>query len=451
VISLSPRATAHSLLFPGESLFVELPERFRDSLPAQLRIHADRGELFSTIGALSSRSEETVQGPEHAELWVASNEALLRSLLWLSDDALQLESQSTHAQLDVVVEASFAPLSAVFSEQLAAIVDQLDRWVGHDPVPWRGLLLLDASWDRGAHEGFARGSSAILQLGPESAQDEQELTVLLAHELFHAYNGGQLRFAPDEYLKTQWFREGATSYVALLAAVHSGLLSEQRFLSMLAKHADGANAAPEHMELAAYDLRRTRSAYDRGVILCMAIDLVLRDLSDNQRSFRAFWQYLSRSSRWQMEQSNQSLREALSDYAGMDFSPFFRDYVLAQTPLPIAALMRNAGLGVSMVEQVRGELGLELRYDVQRAALVVQQATGAAKRAQLRSGDRLIPTRNTHFDNGLEPVEFEVERSGELLFLRVFPKKTVDLGYRLEWLADENEPPAALRKILDDR
>ena len=112
---------------------------------------------------------------------------------------------------------------------------------------------------------------------------------IVAHELFHYWNGQRLRGA--DYTASQWFQEGISEYYALLASVRNGFLNEAELLAQLSErlHAGGELAA----SLAASGNRKNAAFYGRATITAMLLDLELRAYSGGERSLddvlRALW------------------------------------------------------------------------------------------------------------------------------------------------------------------
>jgi len=69
---------------------------------------------------------------------------------------------------------------------------------------------------------------------PITPRDRILWTNLLAHEIFHHWNGGFIVPRDDE--KTSWFTEGVTEYMANRTISRTGLISRNLFLKKLEVH-----------------------------------------------------------------------------------------------------------------------------------------------------------------------------------------------------------------------
>lgn len=429
-ISLSPHAepALAGVVFPGESLFIDV----EDALLTRLVAARVEVEVLPGLVLATTLSEATAPADSGRRVFEAADiKALQRSVVWaapalerVARDGLAVTLSPRLTELDP--EALHAR-----AQCLAA---QLDGWVSSAPVAPGELLVLHAGWDQAARSGLALAGGAVLQVGPATARDAKALDSLLAHELFHRYNGGAgLQYLDSEHDATTWFREGATSYVAALSLVHAGLAGEAEFVSLLEGHARGYLANPAR---SATDERRApataleRLSYDRGVLLSLALDLLLRDVSGGRRSLRGFFQYLSRSSWWQQPMTNRALQSALEGYAGVPLESFFEPYVLREAPIPVATLLRQAGFGVVAAEREVADPGMSLEYDVENAWLEVREvaARGAAQAAGVQVGDVIEPVATTRL-GALEspegPLEFELVRGASRSFVRLQPSRRV--------------------------
>ncbi len=82
-------------------------------------------------------------------------------------------------------------------------------------------------------EGFLNSTTLTM---PASITPKNRIlwTNLLAHEIFHHWNGGLLSPLEDE--KTSWFSEGVTEYMANRTISRTGLISTELFLKKLETH-----------------------------------------------------------------------------------------------------------------------------------------------------------------------------------------------------------------------
>ena len=150
-------------------------------------------------------------------------------------------------------------------------------------------------------------------LGGDAEQTRQRRW-LLAHEIFHRYNGESLYFTEGTSkaarAKGRAFTEGMTSYVAVLALVQLGWLD-----------AAGAEALLMRLTAPMEGPDGEGSAYSEGVAQSWALDKALRERSGGQRSVQGFWVLLSRlPTYWERPLALSELDQWLTRYGGVGWS-----------------------------------------------------------------------------------------------------------------------------------
>lgn len=113
---------------------------------------------------------------------------------------------------------------------------------------------------------------------------------LIAHEAFHLWNG--LMITPQE-TKDDWFKEGVTDYMSVVFLKRIGLISEEILLKklenfnrryLITKRLQGINLSVREAGL---DKNKNRMLiYGQGALLGFALDVQIREATQNQKSFR---------------------------------------------------------------------------------------------------------------------------------------------------------------------
>lgn len=414
VSSLTPSATSEQLIFPGETLFPELRH-----LPPKTTFKV----ALSPIARARMASTLSEQSPHPAELRLIEQSHLLQSLFWWQAGVEHRSISLSHGDSASI---SIDPaLDGVDPELLAAevgcLASTLRQWApGQSPTPL-SVLVIKAGWDQDAADGFARRGGAVLQLGPRALKDRRRRLILLAHEIFHRYNGESLRFDPELYDETAWFREGVTSYVALMALWQSGLFDRETMLEVLAEHA----SSYQNGQASGWRGLERRRPYDRGVLLALALDSGLHRSSQGQRSLQGFWRSLSRSNEWATSQSNASLASFLGVYAHEDLERFFERFVEPRSALPVIGWLYESGFRAVRVRTEIPDHGVRLEYDRVTTQLVAQEVSkdGPAWRAGVRGGEVIEPLPETRLLSLDQPLVLAVERDGRRQRIEVEPRR----------------------------
>ena len=192
-----------------------------------------------------------------------------------------------------------------------------------------------------------------------------------AHEFFHLWNVKRIRpkslepvdYTGEQYTRALWFAEGVTSTYASFTQVRTGLITERRFYDDLARQINSLQSRParqwqsvEQASLDAwyekYDLHRrpenSISYYNKGQLLGVLLDVLIRDVTDNRRSLDDVLRDLNEryAKRGLWYDDSEGIRESVERVTGQSFESFFRRYVAGTEELPYADVLGRAGLEV---------------------------------------------------------------------------------------------------------
>jgi predicted metalloprotease with PDZ domain len=275
------------------------------------------------------------------------------------------------------------------------------------------------------------------------------LASITAHEIFHAWNVKRLRPAdmvPYRYDRSEptvwlWVSEGITDYYADLAILRGGIINEQQFLGVtgdkMAKVADAPPTALEDASLSTWIHPTDGSQYiyyPKGSLAGFALDIMIRDASDNRRSLDDVMRELYRTT----YKAGRGFTGAdwwgsVSRAAGgRSFADFAAKYVDGREPYPWAQVLPLAGLRIQTDTIREARLGISAGQD-SAGAVVVRQILpgGAAEEAGVKAGDVLVaigdiaitdPEFGSKFrerygkDEG-KPLPIQVRRAGQTMTL----------------------------------
>lgn len=222
--------------------------------------------------------------------------------------------------------------------------------------------------------GLEHASSTMMMM-QRSAFDRdggyERAARLTAHEFFHLWNVkrihdralGPFDYLSENYSSLLWFHEGFTETMESLAMRRSGLWAPQRYLDHVAGLLTAYTRKPgrDAMPLSEISFRawthayqpennhrnETISYYEKGDLLGIALDLRIRLASDGKGSLPGvFRRLMKRFGDKGVGITAQDIVAAASAEAGEDLSGFFADHVDGTVPLPLPALLEQAGVGV---------------------------------------------------------------------------------------------------------
>lgn len=190
-----------------------------------------------------------------------------------------------------------------------------------------------------------------------------------AHEFFHLWNVKRIRpntLEPVDYTRANitralWFAEGVTNTYEAYTLLRTGMRSAEEFYAGLAGEIAQLEARPasrwKSAEEASLDAwleayrvyRRPElsiSYYNKGEILGVLLDILIRDATDNRKSLDHVMRYLNAeyAQRGRYYEDSEGIRKAVEKIAGVSFADFFARYVAGAEPLPYEDTLRRAGL-----------------------------------------------------------------------------------------------------------
>ncbi len=273
------------------------------------------------------------------------------------------------AKIRVVIHGSFQ------REKLEA---ELTRIVGYQThlmrdVPFDEFLFL-FHFGQGGGGGMEHANSTAIFRGSSGS-----VAGVSAHEFFHLWNVKRIRpeslepvdYTRENYTRALWFAEGVTSTYTDYTLVRSGIWSPQQFYDSLARNLDQLESRPAHRWKSAeeasldawhegYALYRepgfSISYYNKGYLLGVLLDILIRDLTGNRASLDDVMRYLNqhyaKQGRYYEESAGirRAVEAVVSSTVGARDADraailrFFARYVAGTEPLPAAEYLMRAGL-----------------------------------------------------------------------------------------------------------
>ncbi len=274
-------------------------------------------------------------------------------------------------------------------------------------TPWTVYTVMQI-----ADSSFGNGMSALEHQNSNvgvlgtSFLDESFVPSVYAHEIFHAWNVKRLRPAemwPYRYGTAQpttwlWVSEGITDYYADLAMVRGGVITAEQFRDLTQQKIDHvAQLPPVALEDASLEawLRIKDGTngiyYDKGSLAGTALDILIRDATDNTASLDAAMRELYQSTyKAGRGFSPDDWWAAVSRAArGGSFRDFNARYVDGRDPYPWTAWLAKAGWRLKSDTLSEARLGVVLGPDSAGLKVTDVSAGGVAQDAGVRAGDVL--------------------------------------------------------------
>ena len=237
--------------------------------------------------------------------------------------------------------------------------------------------------------------------------NREELNLLLAHELFHAWLPNKISIQQDKKysdIRYEWFYEGFTDYFARKILLEAKLITPERYIELLNKDiqniADNPHRAETYDEfmLAAkegrFDGVYKKLSYHRGALIALNWDMRMRrggkvDLSDFIRTLYFLLQ----------DSGGKITEEAFFDFSrssGVDAQADLERYTMRGEPIGILPDAPVKGFQPAEVEYPLFDAGFSLEESRKTKKISGVVENGAAYRAGLRDGMEFVSAANAN-------------------------------------------------------
>lgn len=291
----------------------------------------------------------------------------------------------------------------------------------------------------------------------------KDLISVISHEFFHTVTPLKIHskeiqnfdFNSPEMSRHLWFYEGATEYFANLFQVNQGLISENRFLDLMAMKKEGAGEYNDSLSFTVMsrnvlDLQMKKeypNVYQKGALIAMCVDILLRSESGGKTGLLDLERKLSAIYGPGKPFNDEDFIPEITKLAGKRIGDFLKDHVEGGRPLDYDEYLNMAGaqsVVVPMPEPIVF-LSNETTYisiDDEKKAVVVDmqdQNNSFLNNLGLKDKDILVRMNDLPFnpDDGSEalllgydleegaPVKIDIIRDGKPMEI----EGTVKLNY----------------------
>jgi len=252
---------------------------------------------------------------------------------------------------------------------------------------------------------------------------------LIGHELFHLWNGSQMRHKHDAAWsdgRYGWFMEGFTEYYSGATLYREGIFDGPGYATFLnrlivdyAQNSESLRATLEDMGSQHWrDRDHDRLPYAKGALLAFLMDLQLRKKG---RSLDDYMRAMLRKQDYDMS----DLRSAWIAFAGESGAEFWDRFIPNAAPLPFAEVFRSAGVRFEERDTPIFELGFTFdKPRMEKGARVLEVKPGSnAERAGIRPGDSLQGF-SVYIGDTNKEAKFGLLRGAERINIAYLPVRT---------------------------
>jgi predicted metalloprotease with PDZ domain len=304
-------------------------------------------------------------------------------------------------------------------EKIAAMLHQIvataTSWM--DDRPFDSYMFL-YHFPRGPGGGGMEHaySTAIALNADVLAKSPEMLASLTAHEFFHLWNVKRIRpqtlepvdYTRENYTRALWFSEGCTSTAADFIELRGGLIDETHFEQDIASGIGELERRPAHLTQSAEESsldawlegdayyrrpQRSISYYNKGELLGITLDLVVREASHGQASLREMFQWMNQNYAKQGKffLDSEGVREAAEAVSHADLAWFFAKYVAGTEEIPWNDFFSVVGLRLVEGKNTIADAGFVASRSFDGPMTVAAVTVGSeAERAGLQVSETIL-------------------------------------------------------------
>jgi predicted metalloprotease with PDZ domain len=289
----------------------------------------------------------------------------------------------------------------------------------------------------------------------------QRFGALVAHEFFHLWNVKRIRpdalgpfdYTKENYTRVLWVAEGITEYYGQLMLRRANLISDQVYLSHLARQIQEFQETPGRQvmsaEEASFDswikfyrpdensINSQISYYDKGELLGLLLDLDIRRRTKGAKSLDNVMHYLY--AEFFLKNRNYTpadFQKACELAAGVSLDDFFANYVRGKNDLASVynAMLSGAGLrleqdgfGIGLLEgdrpaRLKGFLGADLEDKPDGDFIVIKnvRAGSPAYDQGLNAKDKIIALDGARVDKDTFEALIAAKHRSDTVRITVF-------------------------------
>ena len=211
--------------------------------------------------------------------------------------------------------------------------------------------------------GALEHPTATTVVMPEMMGVEQlgkELKDVVSHEFFHIVTPLTIHskeiqdfdYNNPKMSQHLWMYEGVTEYFANLFQVNQGLISEDDFYKRMSEKIEHASTLNETMPFTTMSANvlvkpykdQYLNVYEKGALIGMCIDIIIREKSDGQRGILDLMQKLSKEYGVTKAFNDDELFAKITALTYPEVGDFLKTYVSGSTPIPYATYFAKVGI-----------------------------------------------------------------------------------------------------------
>jgi predicted metalloprotease with PDZ domain len=270
---------------------------------------------------------------------------------------------------------------------------------------------------------------------------QKSMIDVVSHEFFHIVTPLTIHSNEIQYFDYNspkmsqhlWMYEGVTEYFANLFQVNQGLIDESEFYKRMAEKIKQSKSFVDTMSFTTMSANVLKSpykeqytnVYQKGALIAMCIDIIMREKSNGERGILNLMQQLSKEYGVHKAFNDDELFAKITSLTYPEVGDFLRTYVSGSTPINYEAYFAKVGVAKA-IEKVRDK-NLQLSVGSEKELIIDpdSEPTAFMKALDLKGGDIITAINGTKYnlDNisdlksgdwkDGEPISITIKREGK--------------------------------------
>ena len=223
--------------------------------------------------------------------------------------------------------------------------------------------------DAGGFGALEHHTSTVVVLPEAMPKDrlEDAMVDVVSHEFFHivtplTVHSKEIQFFDFNDPKMSehlWMYEGTTEYFANLFQIQQGLISEEDFYDRMLEKMDNSKFYDDNMSFTVMSKNileqpyeaNYANVYEKGALINMSLDLLLREKSNGEKGVLWLLKELSHKYGVDVPFEDDVLFKEIVAMTYPEVETFFNEHVIGDTPIDYELFLNKVGLSIRDVEE----------------------------------------------------------------------------------------------------
>lgn len=274
-----------------------------------------------------------------------------------------------------ILIAVYSPTGKITAESLTpdmkTMITAQKQFLGNINTTKKYSILLYLSSMRNDAQGFGalEHPTATTVVFPEMIPKDalaNELKDVVSHEFFHIVTPLTIHsqeiqnfdYNAPKMSKHLWMYEGVTEYFSNLFQINQGLIDEEEFYNRISDKIDNASKLNDIMPFTTMSKNvlvepykaQYLNVYEKGALIGMCIDIIIREKSNGKRGILDLMQKLSSEYGVSKAFNDDDLFAKITELTYPEVGDFLKTHVSGPTPIPYETYLAKMGVAKASIK-----------------------------------------------------------------------------------------------------